>query len=1067
MGAVLLLGGSACVSPVPAPAAVAPGLVCVLASTQVQVSGDHLAPVAVDTLGEAPSLASATLTWIPSGGLTAGSEPRTDASVRQAPSWAPGGQLEATLGPGTALEPGTWDLAVSGPSGDTGSLASALTVLGRPTLGAVSPAGICLGETLDAVRLSGSDLVVTAEGPPVVQVDGATVAGVTVDDCEPLAGPVSGQVCETLVVPLDGSVLPLGQVTLDVHQPGLGACATSSGVTLEVLEAPETRDVAPAAVCSAGAVLTLEGAGYRDGLTVSLGGVPLEEVQVLDTATVLATLASGSVPNGVQDLTVTLAEGCTHTLPEAVLVQPPPLVYAIEPPVLPAGAAVTLVARMADSSGEPIDAWLVDPDGTRVDAPWTWDVQAPDQVLVTLDGSEAEGSWTVGVALANGCEGDPGGSLEIVAQEALTLSAPDPGHAWAWDRTAISLLAPEPPPEGEPGFVDLPRAWIVGPDGAQGTTALQGLTWRSIGEVTAVVPSGMATGRYDLVVVNPTGEVGWRDRALTITPDAPPQVDSVQPASLASTGTNDLVLRGRDFRDPTVALLCRDGDARSTETVQVVDSEYGRIDAQLSSPSVSSAVCVVEVTNSDGTRARFAGVSIRNPAQNLFPWEAGSSLQEARRAPAGVAGRTTSVTRFVYALGGDDGSASSAMDSLELADIDAYGNLGAWVLVDGAMPGPLTLASAGRVGDFVYLVGGDDGGGPLDTVWRARILDPLDAPEPGSVKVSTTAGGVLSAGTWLYRVAALFDASDAVNPDGESLASDPVAVSLPWGDAAVTLAWTAVEGASGYRVYRSDVADGGSGSEAWLADVTDPEIEDLGQASDPTLVPLAQGSLGAWAPQASLGTARSGACLGVARDPRPDPELVYLYVAGGSDGSQLLDGIEVLDIQVVDDDEQRVGSWRTLDVVLSPPRQHCGVAVVDSSLHSVVDAETSWVYVLAGDDGTKAVGDSQAGLVLEGGDLGDWQDVKALSPARAGFAVASASDFLYAAGGQQGGPSETGVSAELEPDALPDVRNWNSLSTAFTVPRVLPGVAQESAIWLVLGGDTDAGPTVSTDLTHY
>ena len=33
------------------------------------------------------------------------------------------------------------------------------------------------------------------------------------------------------------------------------------------------------------------------------------------------------------------------------------------------------------------------------------------------------------------------------------------------------------------------------------------------------------------------------------------------------------------------------------------------------------------------------------------------------------------------------------------------------------------------VGRYIYLVGGHDGAAAVDTVWRARILDPLAGPE--------------------------------------------------------------------------------------------------------------------------------------------------------------------------------------------------------------------------------------------------------------------------------------------------------------------------------------------------
>ena len=1069
MGPVTLVLLSACgsLNLAPTPDTLVPSAICLLEGTELHLSGENLAPVALETLSDEPTLAYPTLTWSPASGLTAEEPSRESRQVHQVATWSSEGSLVTTLGPNAGLEVGTWDLIVSAPGGETGTLQGALTVLGRPTLDAVAPAAICLGEDVDTARLQSTDLVVLEDAFPQILLDGLPADVITAEDCTPLAGLARGEVCETFVVSVDGASLALGWAELTASQPGHETCSSSVVLNLEILEDPEIREVTPESSCSSGGVLAIKGAGFREGLSIEVGGVALPDAEVIDASLVEVSFFEDDLPTGTHDLTLTLAEGCAYTLPEAVTIEPPPLVYAIEPPVLPQGTALEIVARLADVSDEPVDAWLIDPSGSRVDVPWHWSADTPTRVFLSLDGTETEGSWSVGLALPNDCEGDPGGSLDIVSEPSLTLTRVDPGYAWAWDRTDVSLVAPEPPPDGEVGFVDLPRAWLIGPDGAPSTAALQGLTWRSKGEVTAVVPASLEVGRYDLVVVNPTGEVGLLERAVSVTPDAPPQVDSVQPASLESTGTNEVIIRGRDFRDPEAALLCRENGDIVTEVLDVTQSSYGQIEANLTVSTVGAAVCVVEVTNSDGTSTRYSGVSVRNPAQNLFPWEPGPDLNLARRAPAAFAGRTSSVTRYVYAIGGDAGDATTAMDTLEVADVDLYGTPSSWTLVTGSMPGPLTLGAAIRIEDFVYVVGGDDGTGPTARVWRARVLDPLQAPVIDGVQVSTTSGGSLTTGTWLYRVSALFDASDPINPGGESLASDPFAITLPWDGVALTLTWEPVDGASGYRVFRTEAAGDPSGSEVWLADTVEASLEDLGAPSDPSLTPLIPGSMGAWAEQDDLESARSGLCLGVARGPEPDPELYYLYAAGGHDGSALLDSIEVLEVHVVDDDEQRVGTWRSLDVTLDPPREHCSVAVVDSTQHSVVDEETSWVYVLAGDDGDKAVGDVQVGRVEDGGDLSEWQDIKSLSPARAGSASASASDFLYMTGGQQGAPSEGGVSAELEPNQLPDVRNWNSLSTSLGEPRHLPGSAQESAVWFVIGGDTESGATSSTDLTHY
>ncbi len=114
------------------------------------------------------------------------------------------------------------------------------------------------------------------------------------------------------------------------------------------------------------------------------------------------------------------------------------------------------------------------------------------------------------------------------------------------------------------------------------------------------------------------------------------------------------------------------------------------------------------------------------------------------------------------------------------------------------------------------------------------------------------------------------------------------------------------------------------------------------------------------------------------------------------------------------------------------------------------------------------MGTVDAGQVGAGGALVGWGEIDSMSPARSGFAVASASDFLYGFGGSNGDPSQSGVSAELGIEPLPEVRNWNSLGTSLAVARRLAGSAQESAVIFVIGGETDTeGASRSTDVTNW
>ena len=425
----------------------------------------------------------------------------------------------------------------------------------------------------------------------------------------------------------------------------------------------------------------------------------------------------------------------------------------------------------------------------------------------------------------------------------------------------------------------------------------------------------------------------------------------------------------------------------------------------------------------------------------------------------------------VYAIGGDAGSPEGALDTVERADIGVYGDLEAWTDTGRALPAPLTLSSAARVGRFVYLVGGHDGTGPVDSVWRALILDPLEVPRFASLSLDNVAGDGLDAGRWYYRVSAVYDETDLTNPGGESLAGDPipVVVGAALAPARVGLSWEPVDDAVGYRIYRSPEADGGSRTMGWVADVDgDTSWQDTGLSADTSLVPLDQGDLGEWAELDPLPQPRAGACLADATDPAPDPERTHLLVAGGyDDDGTVLDSITRMTVTVASELEQSTTTWDTLPESLDTPRWACRAYVATDEAHTVVDDET-WVWFAGGHGTSNVQGTVDAGQVLEGGSLDQWQTVDKLSPGRAGFGGAAASDQLYAFGGQKGEPSASGVSASIEEGAVPDLVNWNSLGDSMSEARYLPGTAVESGVMVIIGGETDtAGATTSVDWTPF
>lgn len=80
---------------------------------------------------------------------------------------------------------------------------------------------------------------------------------------------------------------------------------------------------------------------------------------------------------------------------------------------------------------------------------------------------------------------------------------------------------------------------------------------------------------------------------------------------------------------------------------------------------------------------------------------------------------------------------------------------------------------------------------------------------PSTLSGSATAGGALTAGTYKYYMTVL-------NANGESTVSNEVTVTTASSNLTATLNWTAVTGATGYKIYRT-AAGGATGTELLIA----------------------------------------------------------------------------------------------------------------------------------------------------------------------------------------------------------------------------------------------------------
>ena len=89
-------------------------------------------------------------------------------------------------------------------------------------------------------------------------------------------------------------------------------------------------------------------------------------------------------------------------------------------------------------------------------------------------------------------------------------------------------------------------------------------------------------------------------------------------------------------------------------------------------------------------------------------------------------------------------------------------------------------------------------------------------PPPTTLTATPSAGGGLTAGTYKYYVT-------AINASGETTVSNEATGTTAAGNLTNHLAWTAVTGATGYRVYRT-AAGGATNTELFLASVTAPTV---------------------------------------------------------------------------------------------------------------------------------------------------------------------------------------------------------------------------------------------------
>jgi hypothetical protein len=476
--------------------------------------------------------------------------------------------------------------------------------------------------------------------------------------------------------------------------------------------------------------------------------------------------------------------------------------------------------------------------------------------------------------------------------------------------------------------------------------------------------------------------------AFRVTANPPPTIDNVTPGSGIHSANTDVTITGCNFRDPaTVDLVGNDGTlyAAANESVPACDgeaicpdgSDECSMTATLPTNGLEVGAYLVRVTNTDeNTWGDWSLFVVTEPAAKLDPdgWAlSAATLETARRAHASVAGRIDNANRFLYVAGGDTGAGGTSLDTVEVIPLDLFGAVGEPFTQRNRLAAARSGLGLVQRRGYLYAVGGTtDLAAGLATVERAKILDFSDVPAPTAVPDA----GTLAAGTWYYQVSAIKDANDPDNPEGETLPSEEVVISLGQ-DGGVLLSWPAVTGAQKYLIYRTELVDGVSSTEVYLDETAMTSYLDDGTATpDTTVTPLRRGSTGVWVTLADT-LVRARFDLGATIANAPDGQL-YLYALGGfgdCDGNGTSASMDCYEYATLSNDGSALGAFTNVEKTvmgmttltgLSTVRRVFGATTGNNANSSQIPSPDAYVFAIGG---IGAGNDGEALKVQNGGTL--------------------------------------------------------------------------------------------------
>jgi len=866
---------------------------------------------------------------------------------------------------------------------------------------------------------------------------------------------------------------------------------------------PVIASIMPAPICDAQQAITLAitGTGFSPvvirGLTdspavqmpqvslVSSSGtamlVPAEGVSIPDASgtKLVVSIPQGLVQPGTYDLVVDNPNGHSATSPGFIVHAPPDLV------------------SIAPSRGAPGKTVTLTLTGTGFQPAMTVTLGATPpvtctNVMASADGTSATctlnltgvapGAYTITADNGDGCtDALP---MAFTVGNDFTLTGIDPPFGCTCSATSVTISS-------SGGFASTPRVEMRPHGQATPMMVMTRVAFVDASTLTAVVPAGLPLGTYDITVVDPPSAAGTGqlDNGFRVVASPVPAVEEIVPSRGSPTVDTPVSIFGTDFRNPVkIELLDRTGAVVKT-IASVAPNSASRIDATLPTSGVAEDAYLVRVTDLDeATYSTFSAfiVGATGASGNLHLFAASSNLVAARRMLAGTSARDDLGNRFVYAIGGDGGTAGAVLDSVEVSQLSKFGALGAWRAIRA--PNHLTTARDAPaavavplfgadpfipVKTYIYVTGGRDAGGAvLGTLERAVVLRNADAPVVSTVAASATAG-TLAAGTWYYKVSAILGASDPDNPGGETLPSDEAILTTTTAGA-IDLAWSPItingKPAASYRVYRTAVADGTSQQELLIGTPAGTTFTDTGMPAGAE-APLPPGSLGVWRTQ----TATHGVRWGHQAAVIASGTASFLYVVGGkSDGTTgLLGTLEVAPI----DATGAVGSFAAAGTQVMGTARAFFSLVVETPANVSGFTGVARLFALGGVDAAGASQVVEQSDATATGGNGAWSAYGGAGTlgTRAGVMGVISSDKLFALGGAQSATATTFSNTRATGVDLAFLANGGigspiqSTAQAFPAgsPRALGAAITGAGFIYFVGGTQSGADAVATTFQTF